>query len=550
MKPQPTKPSPAPYLEQEEAPIDLRDLLWKVRRYGWLIVLPIIVCLCGAALYCRYSPRYYTSTIVISVDASQQQAPALDPLVGAVMERPNPRDRVLLVDSKIHGRAFLGILVERLGLNRNPALMLKAQIASKRWKGLTPEDYAMRVATTDLAYKILVAPGKASLINIAVVDADPEAARQLAELIGDVLMEESRQSAMERVQARGEFSSDQIAVYEARLRKAQEALRDFQESRLRRGYSSGVISDQNLTAARNLQRSTEDAMDQVNARIQTGRGEWRSTVGDAAIPDLKSVAITDDVNLLGNLETNYALAALRSTSEADAVQARIAFARQSLFSDLQAAAAALPARYSSEARSAAAGIALDRAVLGSLTVRRDRISSEIASYLKLAEDSPRDQMQLAQLQQEVQTSSDFLASLRREATSTRVSEALSSSELGPRLQVVEHPLLPITPSSPKPRKIFGIAALVGPLLGVGMVFAGERLASVLRSLEQAETVYGHPVLGTVPRIEGWSRPGSFLLNHWAALAVLIVLLVTGLVFAVASQSPDHQPATSQVGLRQ
>jgi hypothetical protein len=78
-----------------------------------------------------------------------------------------------------------------------------------------------------------------------------------------------------------------------------------------------------------------------------------------------------------------------------------------------------------------------------------------------------------------------------------------------------------------------------------LVFAVERLGGVLRTLEQAETEYGHRVLGTVPRIEGWARPGSYLENNWPAMAVLLVLLLTGLAFTINLAPRAHQPTTSQ-----
>ena len=540
-------------MESQELSIDWRDLAWKARRYGWLIALPIIACLCGAALYCKLTTPIYVSQIVVSADASAQASPALDPLVGAVISRPNPRERVIVVDTKIHSRAFLGVLVERLGMNRDPELLLQANLVAQRRKGITAEEYAMRVSISRLGRKITVSPGRASLIQIAALDPDPQAARDLAEMIGDALVEASRQSTLQRVQARGEFSSDQIAVYEDRLRKAEEALRAFQESRLRKDYSLGVVNSQNLMNARNLQHSTEDEMEQVTTRIETAKGEWRASMGDAPIPELTGSKVTEAIGQLEQLETSYALAILRQGTdrgaESDGLQARIAAARQFLFSELEDASQRVRATLSADARAAAAGIALDRAVRGSLTHRRDRIATEIATYLKNVEASPRDDLQLARLKQDVDVSRDFLASLRREATSSRITEALASSSLGPRLEIVEQPLMPLEPSSPEPRRIFALAALLGPVIGVGAAFGAERLSAVLRTLEQAEAEYGHRVLGMVPRIEGWARPGTYLQNHWPAIAVLLVLLLTGLAFAVDLHPRSHQPATGQsVGL--
>ena len=189
-------------MDPQEQKIDFRDLLWMLRRYAWVIAFPIMVCLCGASVYYRFLVPVYTSSISVSVEGSGQASAAVDPLVGAVMDRPNPRDRVMVVDSKIHSRAFLGILVDSLGMNRNPELLLLASAASQRWRGITPEEFATRVAVSHLGTKITVSPGRASLIQIAATDPDPEYARQLAELIGDVLVEESRQATQERFSAR------------------------------------------------------------------------------------------------------------------------------------------------------------------------------------------------------------------------------------------------------------------------------------------------------------------------------------------------------------
>jgi uncharacterized protein involved in exopolysaccharide biosynthesis len=533
-------------VEPQEQTLDLRDLLWRARRYAWLIALPIIACLCGAAIYYKYSTPVYTSWILVSVAGNTQTSPTLDPMVGAMIERASPRERVSVVDSKIHSRAFLQGLVERLGMNENPALRARAAQAARRWKGITADEYAMRVCVTILARKITVSPGRASLVSIAVVDTDPEAARQLAGLIGDVLVEETLQSTMERAQARGKFTREQIALYEGRLRKAEDDLRAFQESTLRKGFSLGIISDQNLTTARSLQRSAEDAMEQLRARIDVARTDWRTSAGDVPIPDLKSPRVTELSAQLSDLETNYALAVLRGDSrgESDALQARITGTRQRLFGEFEQISQMLPGDYSPGVRASMAGIALDRAVVRSLGDRRDRLATEIATYTKSVESSPRDALELQRLKQEVETSRNFLQSLRVEATSSQISESLASSSIGPRLDIVEHPLLPLDPSSPQPKKIFGLAALLGPLMAAGFVFAGERLAFVLRTPEQAEAEYGHRVIGTIPRIDGWSRPGSYLEKHWPAMAIVLVLLVTGIAFALDNSPPPGQPKTS------
>jgi uncharacterized protein involved in exopolysaccharide biosynthesis len=111
-------------------------------------------------------------------------------------------------------------------------------------------------------------------------------------------------------------------------------------------------------------------------------------------------------------------------------------------------------------------------VFRSLSDRNDRLTTEIGKYLKNVENSPRDELEFQRLKQDAATSRDFLNSLRSQATSSRMSEAMATSALGPQLTIIERPLLPLYPSWPNPIKIFGMAALLGPIIGAGLVRGG------------------------------------------------------------------------------
>jgi uncharacterized protein involved in exopolysaccharide biosynthesis len=302
-------------------------------------------------------------------------------------------------------------------------------------------------------------------------------------------------------------------------------------------------------------RSTNDAVEQLNVRIQGAKRDWRTTMGSVAIPELKSPYVTNAIDQMSSLETSYAIATLNARpddhTETDALQGRIAATRKGLYEEFQHLSRMLPGDFSPDAQAAAAGIALDQALLQSLEARRDRLATEINTYVKSIERSPSEELQTQRLRQEVETSRNLLASLRQQVTSSQVSQALVNSELAPRLEVVERALLPLVPSWPLPRRVFGVAALLGILISTGIVFAGERLAVVLRTTEQTEAEFGRRVIGTVSRIDGWSRPGTYLGNHWAPLAVILVLLVTGIAFAFRTAVKGHHPTTDQsVGLQQ
>ncbi len=525
-----------------ETTIDIRDLIWKVRQYRYLIILPIVVMLSGALVYYRLSTPLYESATIVSVGERAQVSPMLEPLVRADREaNASPA----LLDGRIHSRSFLQSLVERLGILRSPDLQELSRESTDRPQGISADEYILRVAITRLGRKISVIPGSGSLCRIVARDPNPVQAKVLAAAVADLLVEQSRESSLEMAQARGSFSADQISIYEERLRKSEDALRTFQESLIGRNLQASLINDGNLDIARNLIRLNNEEMDQIRSRLTIERRTWLDEAASGAVaPDLSSSAAANMDTRLEELEVSYGIASLggeKAGGDVTLLKGRIADLRRGLLTEYESLAAALPGPFSDRSRSAISGIALDRSILRSLRSKGQRLTAQVASFAQGVRSSPRDQMEMERLRSEVDRNRTLVANLQKEATSSRLSEALQTSELGVRLDIVETAQIPLYPVSPNPLRIFGGAIFLGPLLGLGLIISIEKLGGVIRTVEQAEQEIGARVIGTVPRVEGWSRPGSFFSNHWAALSILLVLLLTGIFYTVRSAlQPAHR----------
>jgi len=520
-------------MEPTPQPLDLRDLAWRARRYRWLLALPPVLALCAATIYLTLRKPIYESHVIVSLGNQAQVSPALENLVRADRDRDTPRERMTLVDSKIRSRPFLEELVNRLGMLSSPGLLKAASEAAQRFHGISREEFAVRIACTTIAKQIRVTPEDAMFVRITCSGPDPEAARSLASKITEVLIQESRRSGLERVQARSEFSTDQISVQQERLREAEDRYQRFQESMARRGLTSNPVRERNVDQARGLIRATDLEIEQVRSRIEAQRDQGRAVPGtDEAPLDLSTARAQSLERRLTDLELSVGVATLRggeeTTGDVAAIQGNIGTLRQELLAEFEATASARSGEYSDAARETAAGIALDRSVIRTLRAKRDRLSRWVTDFGRGVENSPREEMELTRLKSEVESNRELLNTLRREATSSRISEALETSELGPRLAVIDAPQLPLRAASPDPFKVFGGALLLGPLLSLGIVLTGERITAVIRTAEEAEREIGAKVVGTVPLIEGWSRPGSFLHNHWAELSIVLVLLLTGI----------------------
>lgn len=538
---------------EKPAVLDLHELVWKARRYLWTALLPIVVMYCAAFLYLKFTVPLYESGLLISLGDRNPMSQALEPLVRSDRERESMMANVAGVQGRVRSRTFLENLSHRLGLTREPGILRAAGIAVKNNPSITREEHASRIAVGLLDSKIAVAPTGPGHVRISAWDSSPEEARRLASAIGEGLIEDTRRGTLERVHARGEFSEDQIAVYSEKVRRSEAELRAYQESVIGRKTSTGPVGADNIETARQLVDAAGEEMGQVRGRINSDRETWRAIVGEGVpIPDLRGHGTADEETQLMGMEASYSLAAIRPREGAAEAQTRltqIGVARQELLALYEKAAAALGGNLPPAARQLAAGIALDRAVLRSLQGRQDRLNSLLNSYLSAERSMPREQMELERLRNEVQTNRDLLAALQREATSSRLSLALESSELGPRVEIVEPPVLPLDPIWPNRMKILGGALLVGAVLSFGLIVASERLGAIIRTVDQVEEELGAKVIGTIPRIEGWSRPGSYVANHWAPLSIVTVLLLTALVSLYATQNRDKPPTATSSELR-
>jgi len=146
----------------------------------------------------------------------------------------------------------------------------------------------------------------------------------------------------------------------------------------------------------------------------------------------------------------------------------------------------------------------DEYVIASRERKRASIKEAADEVEERLEQAREEILALGRKIQESGTSDELTAQLAiATGTYTTLAEKLEQLRINERLEsgsgtVVEAAVVEITPISPKPLRNAGIGALVGFVLGIAMAFLYEYLDNTIKSTEDAEKVYGAPVLGIVP----------------------------------------------------
>jgi len=526
--------------------------MWKARRYAWIAFMPVVACGCAAFLYLKLTTPIFQSSVMVTLGNRTQLSAAIEPMVRSDgNSRESMSEQLTQVRNRIMNRSFLQDLARRSGYLEDPRIQAYSTSKVRSLPNITVEEFAQRHAAILIGKKIRIEPAGSSNIRIAVTDPSPASAQRLAGAVADGLIEETRRATIGRLEARGSFSQDQITVYAGQVQRDEEALRRFEEQAIVQETVGGAVGPQNVDLVRQLIDSALKEMEQVRVRINGDRGTWAANAAGAPIPRLESAATTELAARLSGLESNYAAAAIRKregNDEAQQVLGQIASLRQDLLRAYEAAAASdASLSLSVPVAQLAAGIALDTAILRSIGARRERLESMRDQFLSQARATPRQEMERERLRNNLRMSRENLAALQKEATSSRMSEALETSQMNLRIEVVETPVIPLFPIWPDRLKVLLGGLAGGIFISVVLIMGMERVGALVRTVEEAERELGVKVIGTIPRIEGWARPGSFVQNHWAPLSIATLILLTALVTGIHSTLTSTTPRAPRAG---
>jgi hypothetical protein len=167
-----------------------------------------------------------------------------------------------------------------------------------------------------------------------------------------------------------------------------------------------------------------------------------------------------------------------------------------------------------------------------------RVRREAASWLqdgisgmrRRAEAIPASEMELARLEEVVRKDRELLQSFRAQMVSSDVSQALETTNLGMRVEIVDPAQTPLAPSRPNRTRILLAAFLVGPLAGVVFAVAAEILDPTLRTLEDIRRVAPEPVFGTLPLLTALAPRNRGLRRYWVPATVGGIVLLTAVFF--------------------
>lgn len=472
----------------------LLDIVRSTWRYRWLVVV-IAWPLALAGWYAvQDMPDEYEASSRVYVDTQS----LLEPLLGSMTIRPQMEEQLQLMTRTLFSRPNLEEVVRDSDLD------------------LTVDGEAeLEELVTQLRSQIsLQSAGRENLYTISYTHNDPERARAVVQATLDQFVEGGLGNTREDLASSQDFIAEQIAMYELRLDRVNDSIKEFQREHFQVIESGGDFYSRLESAERELEqarlqlREAERRRDTLQSSLEgtepvllPREEEESSTRFDSRISELESQ--------LDQLQTRYTdqHPDIRSTQRIlENLQAR----RQQVLSERERNAQGMGDEAGQYVQQLQFALADSESQVASLRARVEEYEQRYENLRSRVDEIPEVEAEYQALQRDrevLQQNYERLAESRERATLTG---ELENRPNRAEFRVIDPPFVPTQPSGPNRTVMAGGVTLLSLGGGAALAFLMGQIRPTVNSRFSLHRVSARPMLGSVslnepPRRAVWRR---------------------------------------------
>ena len=479
---------------------DYARVLWRKR---FFLVIPLGISVAVTAIGSRFLVPEYESSSVVRITTSRDTG-EMERFLGTQRTRDDEVGAQLQAD--LLGSAYLDELIRTMGMDRDPHLIEVAEYQRQNlYPGITTDELVMRKLRNFLKKRIRIHREGPSMWQLSYADANPEAAYVLADAMTRLYIERKRRLAIKNLSEVSEFSEEQLAVYKERLDRSESDLARFQEQMAARGVEANPVNASNIATAEKIKSDLDFTIRSAELTQQRIRDRLIDALG--AVPRGELILSDPDVrkresNLISRRESEL-LAELTPVTGTSAPGSNedVMASEQAIQHILGSVVAEKLPNVSPDYRPLVVEYFYQQIQLNAYRQKAARLESYSRAFRNQVATAPQMDTELARLRQEVEQNRQLYNTFRNTQTTTQISEAAQSTELGAAVVLVEAASKPLEPVRPNKVKILALAFILGCGVGGAGLLLTEFSDTSFRSVEDVEKLMGLKVLGTVPRFE-------------------------------------------------
>ena len=518
----------------ERRGFDFRHFWHALLEKLWIVALCVLAGLFIALGYLARTPKLYRGHIVLEVDV-QDPTPIRSDDVSSRMRTMflASQEAMRTIEQNLINRSLLARVIRAEGLAEDGGRALLGRSVADEDAKATPTASTPRPTSSASPGNALVAPttftpleeglaGALSgmvkpvirrgtrLIDVYVTNKDPAMAKRLSDAVGREYIRESIERRAFGSQNSLRYLMEEEERLKKNLQKSEAAVAEYKATTpdaLQLGGGAATTGSQTGAGSTGSRGGlVEDKLQELSTKLTAAKSDRLRLEHELAQID----EIGDNVD---------PLLAVPSIASAPAI-----IERRRDVAQLEATVAQLTQRYkekhpkmmAARAALAEAKDALRRAALAQPAVLRNTLEQARAAERNL-QDSTGEQEKAAialnkaaigyqELARQAETDRALYESVLRQIKETNLTKDVKTNAVS----VIERSPLPGGPISPKPMKSIILGLLGGLALGLGIVYGADILDRSVKTVDQAESALGLPVLAAIPEIGkgGRNRKGQ------------------------------------------
>jgi uncharacterized protein involved in exopolysaccharide biosynthesis len=521
-------------------------ILWRKK---YFLLVPLAIAFIVASVGVRFLVPEYEASSIIRIGNPNVPTSDVNQFVAG---KSNSRDEKTKkqLETDLLGSNFLDDLIKKLGLDRDPEVIAKAEIAHQTYPALSTEELVFRRLRDFLKKRIKVEDqGGSGTFRVIYADPNPDACYVIADAITQLYIDTQRKQTIHGLSDVQSYTDEQLALYKERLDNSEKALSDFQEKIASSTVSvANPVSDKNVAIAENARndldltvRASESTLDKIRSRISSALGSMPSSDAVSRDPEVAKL-----VNELGDRRESELLIELGSNDNnhtmdpnldpvvttQQALQRRLSQVTENSYDDVPPDYRPLLVEYFYQ-----------QSEVKAYRRKLQRLDNYIGTFRSQVALAPAQETELQRLKDEAdrnRTMYNTFQNSKQQAGATI--DATNNQTLGTTVTVLEAPAKPVSPVRPDKIKILVLCFLFGATVGAAGLLLTEFTDSSYRSVDDVEKQLGLRVLGTIPRVGNarWvSETSRRRTVIWVAVCVTFVCVFISAFYFYGKSSREH-----------
>lgn len=489
--------------------ISLKDIYAVLVRRKWLLIVPFILVSILTYLGSYLITPIYESSTIVSISPQFRLSGDLQRLLGLndnYRQRTSDESELRSIYNDITSSYYVSQLVEKLHIDRNPGLSNQVQKLASKHPDVEPTQLAMNLLQDDLRENVYVRFAAQDHVRITVQSPVPKLAKDIANTLGEVFIEERAKQELSSIRNSQDFSDVQLEKYESALDKLIGERADLQQRLTQVQLDAGIGSETNrLDLQAELDRMNSDladakaAQDAINDRLDRVPGVARASLKLQPTPDLNE--IRNDLRQ----QTDGIISMSLRYPWSDQQVLNLKLRQNSLLSSIQNINKRLVAdqfkQYDDATRDLLTQYFNSLSTVEFLSAKAAKVKEALDQLTGRMSQISSSQGRIIGLDQEITQATQLRNYLKSQQEGSNIQQALFQDMSSTKYRVIEPAKLGLDPVTPDRRKIAVMGLLLGLVVGAAAVILLELFDSSFKKVEDVQEILGLQVLAVTPKIE-------------------------------------------------